>query len=76
LTIAARSFHVLSAHHRPARAVVIGDENAVNALPPQTSGFRRQDYSGAHAMSELLYRACVVTLWLCPIAIAVIVLFM
>ena len=23
-------------------------------------------------MSELLYRACVVTLWLCPIAIAVI----
>jgi hypothetical protein len=34
------------------------------------------EISGAHAMSELLCRACIVTLSLCPIAIAVIVLFM
>ena len=34
--------------------------------------FTDAEVSGAHAMSELLYRACVVTLWLCPIAIAVI----
>jgi hypothetical protein len=27
-------------------------------------------------LSDLLYRACIVTLWLSPIAIAVIVLFM
>jgi hypothetical protein len=39
-------------------------------------GTNDAEVSGGHAMSELLYRASVVTLWLCPIAIAVIVLFM
>ena len=37
----------------------------------EAAGLRR-----AHIMSDLLYRACVVTLWVCPMAIAVIVLFM
>jgi hypothetical protein len=37
--------------------------------------YRRRSKRG-HAMSELLYRASVATLWLCPITIAVIVLFM